>query len=65
MNVPTDYILYLFVNQVIEGLNKENSLLSSEKDELNKQILEQTRQLSGADPSPQSLAERSSCSAGT
>lgn len=29
---------------MIEGLNKENSLLNSEKDELNKQILEQTQQ---------------------
>lgn len=52
--------LYIFW-KVIEGLNKENSLLTSEKDELNKQILEQTRQLSGDDPSLQCLTEMSFC----
>lgn len=50
---------------MIEDLNKENSLLNGQKDELNQQILEQTRQLSGADPSPQSLADESFCPAGS
>lgn len=54
--------LFIFQNQVIEGMNKENSLLNSEKDELSKQILEQSQQLSGADPSPQSLTKKSLCS---
>lgn len=34
-------------NQVIEELNMKNSLLNSEKDELNKLLLEQTQQLTG------------------
>lgn len=50
---------------MIEDLNKENSLLNSQKDELNQQILEQTRQLSGADPSPQSLTGESFIPAGS
>lgn len=47
---PTCYIFFQY--QVIEGLNKKNSLLNSEKDELNQQVLEHIRQSSGADPSP-------------
>ncbi|XP_075883468.1 unconventional myosin-Va-like [Nelusetta ayraudi] len=34
--------------RVIEGMNKKNSLLNSEKDELSKQILEHSQQLSDA-----------------
>lgn len=55
-------VISFFQNQVIEDLNKKNSLLNSEKDELNKLILEHSQQLSGADPSPQSLTEKSFCS---
>lgn len=55
-------VLFIVQNQVLEGMNKENSLLNSEKDELSKQILEQSQQLSGADPSPQSHTKKSLCS---
>lgn len=42
----------------MEELNIKNSLLNSEKDELNNQILEQAKKLSGTDPSPQSLTKK-------
>lgn len=40
-DLPSSY------NQVVEELNMKNSLLNSEKDELNKVILEQAQQLTG------------------
>lgn len=47
-----------FQNQVIEELNMKNSLLNSKKDELNNQILEQAKKLSGTDPLPQFLRKK-------